>query len=81
MKHPKDLIRLERELDAAGLLATAANPRPRVFTCADIGKLRWLDCCMRARESMPRSHPRMNAGSWQHSPCPCCILPIYLCSL
>lgn len=28
---------------------TAANPQPQPFTYADIGKLKWLDCCMRVR--------------------------------
>lgn len=59
VKHPSDLARLERELDEAGLLVTAANPRPRPFTYADIGKLRWLDCCMRVRPAA--LHPTTTA--------------------
>lgn len=37
------MARLEAELDAVGLLKTAANPQPRTITFADIGKLHYLD--------------------------------------
>jgi hypothetical protein len=41
------MAKLEAELDAAGLLKTPQNPTPRQFTHADIGKLRYLDCCIK----------------------------------
>ena len=41
------MAKVEAELDAAGLLKTAANPAPRPFTYADIGKLHYLDCCIK----------------------------------
>ena len=46
-QNPAALRKLEEELDAAGLLKTAKNPSPRPFTYADIGKLHWLDCCIK----------------------------------
>ena len=46
-KHPAALKKLEEELDAAGLLKTPQNPSPRQFTYADIGKLRYLDWCIK----------------------------------
>ncbi|CAL8472312.1 g11855 [Coccomyxa elongata] len=45
--HPKAMARLEAELDAAGLLKTAANPQPRTVTYADISKLHFLDCAVK----------------------------------
>lgn len=41
------MAKVEAELDSAGLLKTAANPTPRQFTYADIGKLHYLDCCIK----------------------------------
>ena len=41
------MAKVEDELDAAGLLKTADNPKPRQFTYADIGKLHYLDCCIK----------------------------------
>ena len=46
-KHPAAMKKLEEELDAAGLLKTPQNPDPRQFTYADIGKLRYLDWCIK----------------------------------
>lgn len=46
-QNPAALAKLEEELHAAGLLKTAKNPNPRPFTYADIGKLHWLDCCIK----------------------------------
>ena len=46
-KNPAAMAKVEAELDAAGLLKTAANPTPRPFTYADIGKLHYLDCCIK----------------------------------
>ena len=43
------MAKVEAELDAAGLLKTAENPTPRQFTYADIGKLHYLDCCIKVR--------------------------------
>lgn len=43
------MAKVEAELDAAGLLKTADNPTPREFTYADIGKLHYLDCCIKVR--------------------------------
>ena len=45
--NPKAMAKLEAELDAAGLLKTPQNPTPRPFTHADIGKLRYLDWCIK----------------------------------
>ena len=39
--------KVEEELDAAGLIKTPQNPDPRQFTYADIGKLRYLDWCIK----------------------------------
>ena len=46
-QNPLALAKLEKELDAAGLLKTPQNPNPRQFTYGDIGKLHWLDCCIK----------------------------------
>lgn len=48
-KHPAAMAKLEAELDQAGLLATPARPHPREFVYADIGKLPYLDACIKAR--------------------------------
>ena len=48
-KNPKAMAKLEAELDAAGLLKTPQNPIPRQFTHADIGKLHYLDWCIKVR--------------------------------
>ena len=55
-KHPKAMARLEAELDAAGLLATPARPRPRPFTFADISKLRYLDAVLKVRMACSTPH-------------------------
>ena len=39
---------MEAELDGAGLLVTAERPQPRSFTYADIGKLHYLECVIKA---------------------------------
>ena len=46
-QNPPALAKLEKELDTAGLLKTPQNPNPRCFTYGDIGKLHWLDCCIK----------------------------------
>lgn len=46
-QNPPALAKLEEELDAAGLLKSPKNPNPRSFTYSDIGKLHWLDCCVK----------------------------------
>ena len=48
-KHPEAMARLEAELDVAGLLVTPARPRPRPLAFADISKLRYMDCVLKAR--------------------------------
>ncbi len=48
-KHPEVMAKLEAELDAAGLLVTPARPRPRPLAFADISKLRYMDCVLKAR--------------------------------
>ena len=48
--NPAALAKLEEELNANGLLKTAQNPGPRPFTHADIGKLHWLDCCIKVQQ-------------------------------
>ena len=55
MKNPAALARLEAELDQAGLLRSARNPNPRAFAFSDIGKLRWLDACIKVREPLRRA--------------------------
>jgi hypothetical protein len=45
------MAKLEAELDQAGLLVTAQRPQPRAFTWADVGKLTYLDCVIKARAS------------------------------
>ncbi|CAK0787756.1 hypothetical protein CVIRNUC_010978 [Coccomyxa viridis] len=45
--NPAALAKLEDELNSNGLLKTVQNPGPRPFTHADIGKLHWLDCCIK----------------------------------
>ena len=47
-QNPPALAKLEEELDAAGLLKSPSNPYPRPFTYGDIGKLHWLDRCIKA---------------------------------
>lgn len=47
MKNPAAMERLEAELVQAGLLRSARNPAPRAFAFSDIGKLRWLDACIK----------------------------------
>lgn len=49
------MAKVEAELDTLGLLKTPANPTPRQFTYADIGKLRYLDCCIKVW--LPVSQP------------------------
>jgi hypothetical protein len=51
-QNPAALAKLEAELDAAGLLKTPENPNPRPFTHSDIGKLHWLDSCIKAGSSL-----------------------------
>ncbi len=51
--HPKAMARLEGELDAVGLLKTAANPQPRTITFADIGKLHYLDLVIKVCRPYP----------------------------
>ena len=46
-QNPPALAKLEEELDAAGLLKSPQNPNPRSFSYGDIGKLHWLDCCIK----------------------------------
>ena len=53
-KHLEVNVKLEAELDAAGLLVTPARPRPRPFAFADISKLRYMDCVLKV-------HPCPNA--------------------
>ena len=50
-QNPPALAKLEDELGAAGLLKSPKNPIPRSFTYGDIGKLHWLDCCIKVRAS------------------------------
>ena len=51
--------KLEAELDAAGLLKTPQNPSPRQFTYADIGKLRYLDWCIKVSTAIAIAHPHL----------------------
>ena len=46
-QNPPALAKLEEELDTAGLLKSPKNPHPRSFTYGDIGRLHWLDCCIK----------------------------------
>lgn len=58
-KNPAAMTKLEAELNEAGLLKTAENPTPRQFTYADIGKLRYLDWCIKVHSflhSFTHSH-------------------------
>ncbi len=48
--NPAALAKLEDELNSNGLLKTVQNPGPRPFTHADIGKLHWLDCCIKVQQ-------------------------------
>ena len=41
--HPEQQAALVAELDAAGLLASAANPRPRAMAFPDLPRLTYLD--------------------------------------
>ena len=52
-KHPDVMAKLEAELDEAGLLVTPQRPTPRAFTWADVGKLSYLDCIIKARGPSP----------------------------
>ena len=58
-KHPAAMKKLAEELDAAGLLKTPQNPDPRQFAYADIGKLRYLDCCIKVSTAAAVAHPHL----------------------
>ena len=62
-KHPEVMAKLEAELDAAGLLVTPARPRPCPLAFADISKLRYMDCVLKARllTARPRLAPTCRA--------------------
>lgn len=51
-KNPAAMARLEAELEEAGLLKSDANPNPREFTFSDIGRLKWLDACIKVQHGV-----------------------------
>lgn len=51
-KNPEAMAKLEAELAEAGLLVTPANPTPRAFTFADIGKLHYLDRVIKVQHTL-----------------------------
>jgi hypothetical protein len=52
--HPQAMVKLEAELDAAGLLVTEERPQPRAFTFADISRLHYMDYVVKvARKFAP----------------------------
>ena len=56
------------ELDAAGLLVTAARPRPRTLVFEDLGSLHCLSACIKA---CPQPTAIRHAGRARLSfPCP-----------
>ena len=78
---PAALRKLEEELDAAGLLKTSKNPKPRPFAYADIGKLHWLDGCIKVSpavhyspSSLLLSHCPLGLSSCLHQLGPASIL-------
>ncbi len=52
--HPEQEKVLAAELDAAGLLATPANPSPRPMAFSDLPRLAYLDG-VRAQQCIPPS--------------------------
>jgi len=50
-QHPAAEAALAAELDAAGLLATAARPAPRRLQWADLGRLPYLQAVIKARRA------------------------------
>lgn len=59
IKHPQVMAKLEKELDAAGLLVTPERPEPRSFTFADI-QLPYLQAVVKVvkRSPLPILHAR-----------------------
>ena len=73
-KHPAAMKKLEEELDAAGLLKTPQNPHPRQFTYADIGKLRYLDWCIKVctPSALANPHRSCPGKGYTHRPASLC---------
>jgi len=57
-QHPQAEAALAAELDAAGLLVTAARPAPRALTFDDLGALPYLAAVIKAR-ALPARPPRV----------------------
>lgn len=55
-QHPQAEAALAAELDAAGLLVTAARPAPRALTFDDLGALPYLAAVIKAR-ALPARPP------------------------
>lgn len=49
--HPEAERRVLAELDALGLLVTPARPQPRQLEYEDVGKLSYLNNCIKASHS------------------------------
>ena len=67
-QHPAAEAAVEAELDAAGLLVTAARPHPRALEHADLAGLAYLQAVIKAR-ILCRLHPAsVRMRSWWESP-------------
>jgi hypothetical protein len=57
-QHPEVEARIVEELRGLGLLPTPKQPRPRVLEHADLGKLTYLTCAVKVRQSAGASADR-----------------------
>jgi fatty acid synthase len=48
-QHPEVEAKLAAELDGAGLLVTPQRPQPRPLAHADLARLTYLNCVLKAR--------------------------------
>lgn len=51
-QHPEVEAKVVAELDALELLVTPGRPNPRPVTYTDLGKLEYLQACVKVRASM-----------------------------